>query len=418
MLDLDAYTDPQAMRARLQPRLAEIGLAGAPIERLRVMHALRRAPRRHPGSGACRIAVCYEAQFGAPAARSEILYGKVYPAEAACRAVLAAGDAAAPAWLEDIEMLVWRFPDDPGLPQLAGLLDAACGERTLPSGLALHGLRGARLLRYRPEERATLAWRSAEGLFYSKTFAGDEGAALPQRFAHFHGREDAFEVAEPLGYDAPTRSFWARGVAAEALADVVTPQNLADWMERVAAALAALHAAPLAVAATHHVSGLVDAARKRAAKIARAVPECGPQARALAECIAAAAPRHAGVPLGLIHGDFHADQLRVRGRRLVLFDFDEFARGDPLQDLASFAVKCRHPDRRIAAAMPLRLAEAYARQRPAAFDGARYAWHLAVQWLHKASRAFVWQQPGWRAAVRAMLGEAVAVAGGRDHGRA
>jgi len=87
-------------------------------------------------------------------------------------------------------------------------------------------------------------------------------------------------------------------------------------------------------------------------------------------------------------------------------DLDELAIGDTIQTITSFIVKCPLPDARLARQASEALIEAYARLRPAQFNRARLAWHLAVQWLHKASRAYVWQRPGWRKAAAEALAEA------------
>jgi aminoglycoside phosphotransferase (APT) family kinase protein len=136
------------------------------------------------------------------------------------------------------------------------------------------------------------------------------------------------------------------------------------------------------------------------------MPEFATAARRIAIAIAAHAVDFVGTPLVQIHGDFHLDQLRVGADRLFVFDLDELAIGDPLEDLASFVVKCRLKSAPLAARACGEMIDAYARCRPAAFDSRRLEWHLAVQWLHKASRAYVFQRPRWHAAAAQMLAEA------------
>src|SRR4030095_4672519 len=117
-LDLDLYTDVTAIRRPLQ---SLPGLDRAAIGRIVVLHAARRAPRRNPASRACRLAVCYGVETGPRSA--QILYGKVYPTEVCSElSKQAAGRARLPMWLREINMLVWRFPEGPGLPQLGTLL--------------------------------------------------------------------------------------------------------------------------------------------------------------------------------------------------------------------------------------------------------------------------------------------------------
>jgi hypothetical protein len=382
MLDLDLYTDPAAMR----PALQSLRGLSSPVRRVDVLHATRRAPRRDPASRACRIAVCYRVETAARG--HEILYGKVYPGNVCAELAAGTGVPPAPEWLREIDMIFWRFPHDPGLPQLGALLDG----RT-------------ELVRYRPEERATLR----RGDLYAKTFRGTEGAELCERFfslQRMSGRLMAFEVARPQEYDASTRTFWQQGIEAPALAEVITSANCAALMALAAQGLAALHGAEPRFGPARSNAELAAASLRRAAKIGRCMPRLGPRAQGIAEEIAGHVPAAAGAASVQIHGDFHMDQLRVREGRLVLFDLDELAIGDPLEDLASFVVKCPLRDARLARLACAALIDAYARCRPALFDATRLSWHLSVQWLHKASRAYVWQRPGWRAAAAEALAQA------------
>jgi hypothetical protein len=365
-------------------------LHGAPIRRIVILHAARRAPRRNPASRACRIGVCYGVETGDGSA--QIVYGKVYPREVCAELWKAAGGARAPMWLREIDMLLWRFPQDPGMPQLQGLLDDS-----------------TQLIRYRPEERATLCQHRAHGTVYAKTFRSDEGVELCARFAYLarlSAAAGAFEVAPPIGYDCLTRTFWQRGIDAPSLAASLTAKNCAALMKRTARGLAELHAAEPRFGPTRGVAELAAAAVERGAKIARCMPELARAAERITIAIAAHALDFAGAPLCQIHGDFHLGQLRVDADRLIVFDLDELALGDPLEDLASFVVKCTLRDARLVAQACDEMIDAYASCRPAAFDSRRLDWHLAVQWLHKASRAYVFQRPGWRDAAAQILAEA------------
>ena len=390
MLDLDLYTDPATMREPLQ---SLPGLDAAAIRRVVVLHAARRAPRRDPASRTCRIAVCYGVETGEHAGR--ILYGKVYPSDVCAELAARGGRPGAPAWLPELDMLLWRFPHDPGLPQLGTLLDET-----------------TELVHYRPEERATLRRRSGAapgGTLYAKTFRGAEGAELCERFSHLarlSASPRAFEVAAPLRYDEASRTFWQHGVEAPALAAMLDADNCDALMDLVACGLAELHAAAPRFGPTRSVTDLTAGVARRGAKIGRCMPQLARTAQRTALAIAAHALDFLHAPLGQIHGDFHVGQLRVNGARMMVFDLDELAIGDPLEDLASFVVKCQLSDPELAQSACERLLDTYARVRPAVFDPRRMDWHLAAQWLHKASREFVFQRPGWRAAATRMLDRA------------
>ena len=103
-------------------------------------------------------------------------------------------------------------------------------------------------------------------------------------------------------------------------------------------------------------------------------------------------------PQTLIHGDFHPDQVWIAAGRVVLFDFDEFAIGNPMEDLAEFIVRLEQ------AALPTTQRDAavaalIAGYRSGAFmhfEPCGLLWHRTMQSLLQASRAFIYQRPGWR----------------------
>ena len=84
----------------------------------------------------------------------------------------------------------------------------------------------------------------------------------------------------------------------------------------------------------------------------------------------------------LIHGDCHPEQFWVAHGQVVLFDFDEFALGDPMEDLAAFVTKVSLLSG--GPAFATAMLAAYSRHAPTRFDGRRLHWHLAVQQLLQA----------------------------------
>jgi len=286
------------------------------------------------------------------------------------------------------------------LPQLPALLDLA---QTLPFwGVAAQEVTA---VRYEPEGRATLRFsrylgeQAAEHL-YAKTFSDGRGEAIHRRFVYFWdlAQDDplAPTVAEPLAYDPATRALWQPHAAGSPLSQwLVEGSYRESLVGRVAYAWAQVHTAPL------HLAGPVPRDRayciaevqRRRNKIARAVPELAERATRVAEAIEAASGLLPEPPAALIHGDCHPDQMWVDGERVVLFDFDEFALGDPMEDLAEFVTKLGPlgVDARFATTM---LGD-YAQLAPEHFNLHRLQWHMAVRQLIQASRAYVYQVPDW-----------------------
>lgn len=386
-LGMDTCLDPLAMRDLLQAWLP----GGQSIAQVRIGKVRRSASRhRHPNP----LTLVYETELQCGGSRR--YYAKVYRQGASLQALC--GSAALP--VPPLDMLLWPWPSDPAMPQLPELLD---GRRALAwlDAPAEPAAAEVELLGYEPEQRATLRYTRADRIIYAKTFCDDRGARIHERFAHFWALaqqdDDAPRVGQPLGWQARTRSVWQRQAPGEPLVQVlgsVLPRRLPV---RLARALATLHAQSLPTDVVHDEAHWLREVRRRAQKISRAVPALAVRVSALAESIERAA---CALPLpvtGLIHGDFHCGQVGVQtdaAQRVVFHDFDEFALGDPMEDLAAFVM--RLPADRAPAEVGALVIAAYAQEAPERFGRRRLQWHLAVQMLLQASRAFVFQIEGWR----------------------
>jgi hypothetical protein len=408
---VETCLEPEAVRALLQQALAVGAGRGVTIDRLRVLSARRSASRhRNPNP----LTLRYEAEVhdGATGMPDTLrYYAKVYRDGASA----AAAHQTAALHLPQLDMLVWPWPADPALPQLPQLLDPAQTQRWW--GAPAHAVHA---LRYEPEQRATLRYlRNAQGgataQLYAKTFSDERGAALQRRFAHFWERaqhdEHAPGVAQPLGYCADTRTFWQAQAAGVPLPSALKAESAIALAlpTPLAHALAAIHAAPheLAGAPPHDIAHWLGEVRRRRTKIARAAPHLAWRVARVAEAIEQAAVLLPPAPHALIHGDFHAGQVSLDGEHIVLFDFDEFTLGDPMEDLAAFVA--RHASTPADAAFAEAFVAAYQRVAPARFCSYRLHWHGVIQLLLQVSRAFVFQVQDWRLEIERRLARAEAL---------
>jgi len=107
----------------------------------------------------------------------------------------------------------------------------------------------------------------------------------------------------------------------------------------------------------------------------------------------------------VIHGDMHFDQFRLKNEGvLALFDFDEWTRGDPAQDLADLIVDAhiRGLGQNEAGAEGTRLPgmirvllDGYCQGAARMADENAIAWHACLQFITKAYRACIQQEPRW-----------------------
>ncbi|QLD11518.1 phosphotransferase family protein [Microbacterium oleivorans] len=241
-------------------------------------------------------------------------------------------------------------------------------------------LTGAQLLRHNPGRRLVLA--EAGGGAIVKVVARAADRLRPDALAVLLSDVGVPVLpAERLTDRAWRAPYWGEGDL------TVAPSP--DAAFRAGAALAALHRAPTPVAA-RPVTGPSDAAAAATA-IAAVLPELASRAAALAA-------RHpAGGPERVVHGDFSADQVLVGADGEVrLIDFDRLGTGDPMRDLAGFAVE----ERMRLGASPLigELIEGY-RAAGGELDDARLRAWVPLCALGRAIEPFRRCDPDWPALV-------------------
>jgi hypothetical protein len=194
---IDTCLDAEALRAHLQPVLAAQGK----IDALRITKAHRSSSlQRDPNP----LKFCFEVDIAGAAAQR--FYGKIYRAGASAQAAPGADAWHVPA----LDLLLWRWPCDPGLPQLAHLLSPQTAE-------PFWGVPAAdvQMPRYEPERRATLRYTHADGrAIYGKTFCDTRALTVHRRFAWMWQRaqQDAKAplVARPLQCSIDGRTLWQR----------------------------------------------------------------------------------------------------------------------------------------------------------------------------------------------------------------
>jgi hypothetical protein len=425
--DLNAAPDPEQLRDVLQRGLAGFHNGASRIDAVRVSKVRRTSSlRRNPHP----ISMCLDLDVRDAASGKlsvQRLYGKAFRGGASLSAFAAADRTtlvmpaigAALSHVEKLDMLVWAWPNDPSLPQLGALVDPSRLTGHLPDAVRALGntIDWVEVLRYEPERRATLrcALNSASApappsVVYGKTFCDQEAAqTLLRRFEYFWqlalADSAAPWVAQPLGWDRATRTLWQSAAPGQPLMAVAKSAEATLEFERIGSALAKLHLAALPVRENRTTAHWLAEIRRRVQKIGRAAPHLASRAHAIAATLEAATMRLPRVRQTLIHGDFHPEQVWLHGDRVVFFDFDEFALGNPMEDLAEFIVKleqlCSSPRR--CERQVNSLIASYRAAAPRFFNAQWLQWHRAVQTLLQASRAFVYQEPGWRGLVEARL---------------
>jgi aminoglycoside phosphotransferase (APT) family kinase protein len=424
----ERYVDTTLMRDLWRERLPALLGTSIDVTGCRVLYARCRTYSKPASWRKSFLCVCYQLAVNADASlRSPRLYGKAYldgrsrlefnKIEATarldaktCRARL----------VPELDMIVWNFPDDPRLPQLRELVDGDRVIRYLPyESLPFPGPEAIRdikidVVRYRPEQRCILRYDIGFGcdggrlVLFAKVFSDDTGEHVLARMQHCHAAASALgvHVARPLGYCPAVRSVWQEELSGTPLTKTLDAGACRRPLTAIGRCLANLHAAGLPMTQTVSREARLADARKKAHKLGQAFPGL---AGALARLIKRAQSELAGLPPvheTVIHGDMHFDQSRLANDgALALFDFDEWSRGDPAQDLADLIVdthiggfgrnetevNCtRLPD------MIRVLLDSYRERVTWTVGDAAIGWHARLQLITKAYRTSIQQEPCWQ----------------------
>ncbi len=314
-----------------------------------------------------------------------------------------------------------ELPHDPRLPQLRDLVDGGRVVRDLPyESLPFSGSEAIRdikieVVRYRPEQRCILRYDIGFGpdgdrlVLFAKVFSDGTGEHVFARMQHCYAAARALgvRVARPLGYRAAVRSVWQEELSGIPVAETLgAAGTYREPLMTIGHCLASLHGAGLPMTQRVSREARLTDARKKAHKLAQVFPQL---AGSLAGHIERAQSELTDLPLvheTVIHGDMHFDQFRLANDGvLALFDFDEWSRGDPAQDLADLIVDARigefgrhkaEVDRARLPDMIRVLLDSY-RQRAAWTVGdAAIAWHTRLQLITKAYRSCIQQEPRWQ----------------------
>jgi hypothetical protein len=306
-----------------------------------------------PNSPRCRGWATYTVPVAGADRPPVLLYVRGYPDGTSDREwaeLVASGRAGRAIHVRNEDLIVWVFPDDPRLTALTTLVDADAIVSRLPTERVpeLSGRTVAAgdveldVVRYQPETSATVRYHVAAGggddavVIYAKALDADptELGTLQDRLWHRSASQPELRIAPPLGTDPDLRLLWTLGVSG---APVGARREIAPSLARdVAGAVAALHGSRVAAPHVIRSDDVLAEGRKKAAKLAEALPRCR-------SALAAIAPpdRHYEPAVNTpatVHGDLHLDQIVDGPDGLVLVDLDSVASGDAELDLAELVV--------------------------------------------------------------------------------
>jgi hypothetical protein len=222
-------------------------------------------------------------------------------------------------------------------------------DRALP-GLAtvLATLDTPRVVRYHPGSRCTVYGGAGSAARFVKVYADnvDDQHEVRARWEASVSGALSFAVAEPHGWDEPTRSSWYGVVPGGPVSASLFGPQATELAHQVGASLGELASATLRPSRRDDAANQLARTQRRLVRAAAAVPALAAGLRRASDALTRAHDRLGARPLVPVHGAAHLGQWLVDDTgRLGLVDFDRFARGEPEFDLATFVVELRAASR-------------------------------------------------------------------------
>jgi len=327
------------------------------LDRLEVSHltvgpdGLQRVLYEGPGPGGQVLRLVAQRVAPADGRRLEAELNRDYRRP---RAPAAPGFVQPAIYAPELELLFQVFPADRRLGALARAADGRAVATALEAALAVR-TGGARLasvavhvVRYKPARkclfRYDLTWAGGAapnrpGLVYAKVARREKFERTRDILARLRAAADPlfFELPEPLGTVPELCMELFSPVAGVPLSALFAADNFPALCQRVAAGLHQLHALPIDIGRERCASENAARVAASASEFAALLPAERPRIAALGRTLRA---RLSAMPLspsrlGLIHGDFHGDNVVVDGTGLGLVDLESCATGDPADDVGS-----------------------------------------------------------------------------------
>ncbi len=328
--------------------------------------------------------------------------------------------------LNGAEVEVYRFPNDRrlrGLRKFAsresatatwqGWIDEAKQDASLdPASLQ------RTLMRYVPEQKWVVRLRACASHRSSgkvqqrrigvRLASPTSCAALLKRHLALRRPSEqadaAFRVCKVVGHNIPAGLLavkWTKGMT---LLEALEERPSADVMAGIAAMLGAFHASAVQELRRLGPEDLRRSAESAADDLSLACPELGPAIGELVTKLDDRLRNLGSTEQVTLHNDLHWNQVRIESKRFKLLDLERLAVGDPLIDVANFAMQVLllgdRPEHAVTADTARRWAGEFLQQwsklSGARIDATRFSSYAAISLLELARGMMRHLRPGWR----------------------
>ena len=320
------------------------------------------------------------------------------------------------AYMPEIEMVVWSFPNDRKLSHLPKLLDVEHLKTCLPDKLTALGLGESyeiavitpEILHYLPERSCMIRYhlsvtdrsigKDRAVTIYGKTSRDEDGAEVYSIMRQLSAQIS--ESAVPLGYDQTLRTLWQSHMPGDPfLWDRLEEAQIPETFRGIARAVAKFHSCTVRTDRRFDLSNLDESLEDTIAAARRTYPDVEGR---IASLVSALLMQRRSMgwsePLTTpIHRDLKMRNFLIDREHIALIDMDCVCLGDPLSDLGSLIANIYlngiragcHRDR-IREAVDV-LCRTYADCVPWSLSWPQVDWHTAAAFIHEVTRRSIRQ---------------------------
>ena len=325
------------------------------------------------------------------------------------------------AYMPEIEMVVWSFPNDRKLTHLPELLNIEFLRSHLPRQLGALGVDESNeivavkteILHYLPERSCMIRYhlslkdrstgKNGALTIYGKTSRDEGGAEVYSIMRQLSAQMPGSAV--PLGYDQELRTLWQSHVPGEPfLWETLEESQIPETFQNIARSVAKFHSCTIRTNLRFDLPDLDKSLMDTIAAARQAYPDVEGRIASLVSALLAQR-RSMGWSETLttpIHRDLKMRNFLIDGEHIALIDMDCVCLGDPLSDLGSLIANfylngiragC-HRDR-IRKAVEV-LCRAYAKSVPWSLSWSQLDWYTAAAFIHEVTRRSIRQLDGER----------------------
>lgn len=423
--EFEIFTDPDRMKVIFQLQLPGFSRGKPKITHFSILYARYKSYMKEGSRGKSFLSVAYEmglTNLSTHQQEVQILYAKAYLGDRSLMEFQKTGTPLNSKSLiretmihfPNLGMIVWVFPHDPAMPHLQEVADPEKVKTYIPYDLLPSGAGETKnlmqvkmkVIHYRPEVRCTtrfdLLWGNSDEprtmALFGKTFVDDRGRDIYHRMEGLWRKSledpDGFMVAQPLEYNETIRTIWQIGVQGDPLVRIINQDNYKRLLKSIAKGLASIHNCDLFSPGRVSITDDLQEIEKKTAKLVQAFPPLRESLEPMVRDLGERMPRLMPIHDRLTYGDFHIQQLLVQKGKIVFLDFDEFATGDPIKDIANFMVDLYFHkfDPSFVRLMNTWLFHSYRSLVPWQVPVDRLNWYIQAQFITKAYRFYVRQE--------------------------